>query len=173
MVCVAPDDDEDGVPDLADNCPADVNEGQEDGDEDGIGDVCDNCPDLPNVDQEDVDADGIGDACDDFEGDVRLVGAEELGQGRVEVFAGEVWQRVCGTGFGEEEATVVCTQLGMPGLLRLGEAGEFGEGEGGFAVAEVECVGDEGALVDCDFPGFGEGACEPGVDAAVVCELPD
>lgn len=72
-----PDGDEDGVPDTADNCPADYNPLQGDNDEDLVGDVCDpdddndgvadeldNCPIDGNVSQSDVDYDGIGDACD-------------------------------------------------------------------------------------------------------------
>lgn len=71
------------VGDPWDNCPADVNPGQEDLDGDGEGDVCDtdtdgdgidnedalgqpvdNCPLVANADQADTDGDGIGDACD-------------------------------------------------------------------------------------------------------------
>lgn len=58
------DDDDDGIVDVNDNCPAVANPGQEDGDSDGVGDACDNCPSLPNPNQADCDADGIGDACD-------------------------------------------------------------------------------------------------------------
>jgi nitrous oxidase accessory protein NosD len=80
------DGDGDGVPDCVDNCPAQMNPGQEDADEDGVGDACDNCagpnpsqadtdgdgvpdgcdncPLEPNLDQADFDNDGIGDACD-------------------------------------------------------------------------------------------------------------
>ncbi len=90
------DDDGDGIPDCADNCPqlynfdggltfagrhldsdddgvGDVcdncrthNPVQLDSDLDGVGDRCDNCPDLPNRGQEDSDGDGQGDECDNY-----------------------------------------------------------------------------------------------------------
>jgi len=50
------DSDGDLVPDVCDNCPNDMNNGQEDDDLDGVGNVCDACP----MDQEnDSDNDGI------------------------------------------------------------------------------------------------------------------
>lgn len=77
------DQDLDGIPDEADNCPFTPNTDQADDDGNGIGDACegdndgdgipdefDNCPDFPNPDQADSDGDGIGDVCDgDSDGD--------------------------------------------------------------------------------------------------------
>ncbi len=77
------DQDRDGIPDIADNCPATPNHDQADMDRDYIGDACDddadgdgvadraivpgafldNCPLTPNADQADADSDGAGDAC--------------------------------------------------------------------------------------------------------------
>lgn len=68
--------DNDGVPDIKDNCVSTPNPDQkdlnnnrrgdacDDFDKDGILNIKDNCPDNPNYRQEDIDADKIGDACD-------------------------------------------------------------------------------------------------------------
>lgn len=62
----AKDSDNDGVPDLVDNCPFVYNPlGQAaDADHDGVGDACDNCPNVLNSNQKDSNGNGIGDACD-------------------------------------------------------------------------------------------------------------
>jgi hypothetical protein len=72
--CVAQgnDTDSDGVPDVADSCPAEANPDQADTDLDGEGNVCDNCQAAQNASQTDFDGDGAGDACDlctDTDGD--------------------------------------------------------------------------------------------------------
>jgi len=48
------DSDQDGIPDIADNCPTVYNPRQEDRDDDGYGDVCDICPVAYNPCQETV-----------------------------------------------------------------------------------------------------------------------
>ncbi len=58
------DSDNDGIPDIRDNCRTASNFNQNDGDMDGVGDVCDNCVNAPNFNQLDTDHDGFGDACD-------------------------------------------------------------------------------------------------------------
>ncbi|XP_035688625.1 neurogenic locus notch homolog protein 1-like [Branchiostoma floridae] len=56
--------DNDGLPNVLDNCPLTVNVDETDSDGDGVGDVCDNCPMNINTDQRDADRDGVGDVCD-------------------------------------------------------------------------------------------------------------
>lgn len=76
--------DNDGVPDVSDNCPDTENPDQSnfdgdldgdtcdsDDDNDGISDIDDNCPRAVNPDQADADLDGAGDYCDsDDDGDL-------------------------------------------------------------------------------------------------------
>jgi hypothetical protein len=59
-----PDDDNDLLADVIDNCPRIPNTDQTDGDADGVGDVCDNCLTVVNPLQDDADSDGLGDLCD-------------------------------------------------------------------------------------------------------------
>lgn len=73
---VPPDSDNDGVPNVRDNCVSRANQDQADADGNGRGDLCedfdrdgvmnpeDNCRDHPNFGQQDEDGDGIGDPCD-------------------------------------------------------------------------------------------------------------
>ncbi|CAH1786413.1 unnamed protein product [Owenia fusiformis] len=71
------DDDNDGKPDWADNCPLVFNLNQADTDGDGIGDACDNCPSVNDTDQTDTDLDGLGNPCDsDIDGDGTANGAD-------------------------------------------------------------------------------------------------
>jgi hypothetical protein len=68
--------DNDGIPDIYDNCVSINNPDQQDANDNKRGDACDdfdqdglinskdNCPDNPNLNQIDTDGDGIGDACD-------------------------------------------------------------------------------------------------------------
>ena len=71
------DDDNDGVPDVSDNCPLIANSGQENNDGDLFGDACDsdddndgvadgqdNCHYIANASQANNDGDTMGDACD-------------------------------------------------------------------------------------------------------------
>ncbi len=91
-VAIDPNDiDNDGIPNISDNCPDVYNPDQNDRDTDGIGDACDlctdmdgdgygnpgypadtcpidNCPAIANPGQEDGDGDSIGDVCDNCPG---------------------------------------------------------------------------------------------------------
>lgn len=48
IVVLEADNDNDGIPNSQDNCPANANPGQQDADGDGAGDACDLCPDDPD-----------------------------------------------------------------------------------------------------------------------------
>jgi hypothetical protein len=123
-----PDEDGDGVLDLADNCPSVANPSQSDDDLDALGDVCDNCPLVANTSQaDDGDHDGIGDLCDPHPanaGDCLAVldSFEDVGQ-----FAAH-WQVVSSQSApdirpGAGNVVVAPTELATVGLFALGPDG--------------------------------------------------
>ena len=70
--------DNDGVPNLSDNCPTVPNRDQADEDKDRVGDVCDNCILIENPNQRDTNIDGYGNYCDpDFDNNL-IVNAADL-----------------------------------------------------------------------------------------------
>lgn len=88
------------------NVPAFIPE--EDNDLDGIPDTADNCPDVPNPGQEDTDGDGIGDACDTCP-----TGSDINGNSHVDLVDFEPWPS-CLLG-PETPVTTECTCMNIDG----------------------------------------------------------
>ena len=127
-------------------------------------------------------------ACDD-EGEVRLVGGQNKYEGRVEVCNNEEWKTVCDRGWREEEAEVVCRQLGYSEhtncLFTLNNPNTFthiaklavaipvrrgcaGQGSGGIFTGSVwRCDGSESKLLDCNRNN--STLCDHNRDAGVYC----
>ena len=102
------------------------------------------------------------------EGDVRLVGGGTDLEGRVEIYHSSEWGTVCDDRFVDDDAGVVCRQLGYTG----GEArtrAAFGEGTGRIWMDDVQCAGGESRLADCPFGGWGLHNCRHSEDVGVSC----
>ena len=98
----------------------------------------------------------------------RLRDGPDNSAGRVEVFFAGQWGTVCDDEFDDNEANVVCRQLGFEG----GEArtaGFFGSGWGSILLSELKCEGDESSLLECPRQKY-NGMCDHYEDAGVVCE---
>ena len=79
--------DDDGVPNLLDNCPTTPNRDQADNDRDGVGNVCDNCLEVQNLNQRDTNLDGFGNICDpDFDNNL-IVNAADLSFMKIRFFS--------------------------------------------------------------------------------------
>ncbi|XP_072884663.1 scavenger receptor cysteine-rich domain-containing protein DMBT1-like isoform X3 [Hemitrygon akajei] len=103
------------------------------------------------------------------EHDIRLVGGDNRCSGRVEVRYNEQWGTVCDDGWGTDDATVVCRQLGCPSVAASITEARFGQGSGNIWMDDVACNGKESTLWDCSFGGWGNNNCGHGEDAGVSC----
>ncbi|XP_022110413.1 uncharacterized protein LOC110989982 isoform X2 [Acanthaster planci] len=102
---------------------------------------------------------------------VRLVNGSRPNEGRVEVFWNDTWGTVCDDGWGVDEATVVCRELGFAGArAEAFPRALFGEGQGlQIVLDDVRCVGDEDTLFQCQHRVPGSHNCLHYEDAGVRC----
>ena len=102
--------------------------------------------------------------------EVRLVGGSSSAEGRVEVFHEGSWGTVCDDSWGINDATVVCRMLGYDGATESPCCARFGQGSGSpILLDDVQCLGSENNLAECQHNGFGVHNCGHSEDAGVVC----
>ncbi|KAK3090315.1 hypothetical protein FSP39_010872, partial [Pinctada imbricata] len=102
---------------------------------------------------------------------VRLVNNidNKPGRGRVEVVVNGVAGTVCDDDWDDNDARVVCRQLGFKGGIAFSKA-RYGEGVGQILLDDVECRGTESSLFDCQSPRLGYNDCQHSEDASVICQ---
>ncbi|XP_053306328.1 neurotrypsin-like [Spea bombifrons] len=101
---------------------------------------------------------------------IRLVDGENTKEGRVEVFLNGEWGSVCDDGWTDNDAVVVCRQLGHRGPAKARIMAYFGEGEGPIHLDNVECSGKENTLTECRKQDSGIHNCWHNEDAGVICD---
>ena len=99
---------------------------------------------------------------------IRLINGRTYNEGRVEVFHNE-WGKVCDEHWTDNEARVVCRQLGMPyENAEAKSSGYFGVGSSVYVhLSNIDCNGEEGSLWSCDR----NGGCNGYRDVGVVCHF--
>lgn len=101
---------------------------------------------------------------------VRLVNGSHYGEGRVEVLYNNVWGTVCDDIWNTNNAQVVCRMLGYKKSAIATTSAYFGQGNGQIWMDDVNCIGNETMLTDCQFLGFGIHNCVHAEDAGVICQ---
>uniref|UniRef100_A0A3B4E7U0 SRCR domain-containing protein n=1 Tax=Pygocentrus nattereri TaxID=42514 RepID=A0A3B4E7U0_PYGNA len=100
---------------------------------------------------------------------LRLVGGSHC-SGRVEVLHGETWSTVCDADFDQQEAEVVCRELGCGLPVEVLGAAVFGRGEGHVWSEELQCRGNESHIYSCPTSSSLKHNCSHDSDVGLVCE---
>eukprot|EP00057_Strongylocentrotus_purpuratus_P018205 XP_011672679.1 PREDICTED: scavenger receptor cysteine-rich domain superfamily protein [Strongylocentrotus purpuratus] len=103
----------------------------------------------------------------------RLVDGDFDDEGRVEVYYGGKWGRICSTNWTIDDAHVACRELGFP--LGARNTKIFEGGDGPFLLDDMKCQGVETHLADCESLGWANNQnCDANLNygAGVVCNDP-
>uniref|UniRef100_A0A671TTR9 SRCR domain-containing protein n=1 Tax=Sparus aurata TaxID=8175 RepID=A0A671TTR9_SPAAU len=103
---------------------------------------------------------------------VRLVNGNSLCSGRLEVKSNQRWSSVCEDDFDQQDAEVVCRELGC-GAPSVLQGALYGEVEAPMWTKEFQCGGHESALLDCRTSGSDRNTCSPGKAVGLTCSEPD
>ncbi|XP_049339204.1 scavenger receptor cysteine-rich type 1 protein M130-like [Astyanax mexicanus] len=99
---------------------------------------------------------------------VRLVGGSHC-SGRVEVLHGESWVTVCDADFDQQDAEVVCRELGCGSPVEVLGAAAFGRGEGQVWSEELQCRGNESQIHFCPKSSSLKHNCSHDDDVGLAC----
>ncbi|XP_072529168.1 antigen WC1.1-like [Salminus brasiliensis] len=102
---------------------------------------------------------------------VRLVDGPHRCSGRVEVLHNETWVTVCDAGFNQQDAEVVCRELGCGLPVEVLGAAAFGRGEGQVWSEELQCRGNESQLHFCPTSSSLKHNCSHDNDVGLVCAV--
>ena len=103
---------------------------------------------------------------------VRLVEGNTYYEGRVEVnyLYNDEWGTVCDNGWDNNDAAVVCRQLGFGSSGTAYGSATFGQGSGPILLENVACYSSEPTLSSCSHFGVGNTRyCSHAEDAGVRC----
>ncbi|XP_074482520.1 CD5 antigen-like [Sebastes fasciatus] len=105
---------------------------------------------------------------------VRLVNGTSLCSGRLEVKtnpSNQWWSSVCEADFDQQDAEVVCRELGC-GAPSVLQGALYGDVEASMWTKEFQCGGTESALLDCRSSGSDRNTCSPGKAVGLTCSEP-
>ncbi|XP_028992582.3 scavenger receptor cysteine-rich type 1 protein M130-like [Betta splendens] len=103
---------------------------------------------------------------------VRLLNGTGLCSGRLEVRSNQGWSSVCEADFDQQDAEVVCRELGCGAPSAL-QGALYGEVEAPVGSKEFQCGGHESALLDCRSSDSARTTCSSGNAVGLTCSEPD
>lgn len=102
---------------------------------------------------------------------IRIVHGEYPNQGHVQIKLNDEWGTICDQDWDDQDALVVCRQLGYRGSIRAvsGDDGSayFSQGTGSIHITKVQCNGQEHDILSCRHSTLPQ--CDHDKDAGVVC----
>ncbi|XP_042317045.1 neurotrypsin-like isoform X2 [Sceloporus undulatus] len=101
---------------------------------------------------------------------LRLVDGGSTKEGRIEIFLNGQWGSICGDGWTDKGAAVVCRQLGHSGVAKAKTVAYLGKGHIPIHLNSVECSGTEHTLGQCIIHENGIHNCLHSKDAGVICD---
>ncbi|KAG2466652.1 neurotrypsin isoform X1 [Polypterus senegalus] len=107
--------------------------------------------------------------CDCKQGAVRLRGGRTKLEGTVEVYFNGVWGSICSNSWGDEDASVVCRQLGHRYKGKARQSPVSWLSLLPIHWQAVHCHGDEKELLQCEKQAWNGGVCAQKQAAAVSC----
>ncbi len=101
---------------------------------------------------------------------IRLVNQRNNKTGRIEIYHSSFgWGTVCDDRWDDTESDVVCRQLGFRGVNATRKDAYYGEGSGSILLNDVQCIGNESYIWDCDHSGWKVDNCVHSEDVGVDC----
>ncbi|XP_051546818.1 deleted in malignant brain tumors 1 protein-like [Myxocyprinus asiaticus] len=99
----------------------------------------------------------------------RLVNGSHLCSGRLEILQVKTWVSVCDASFDQQDAEVVCRELGCGAPVKVLGAAAFGKGEGQMWTEEIQCNGSESYFVFCPTSLSHKDICSHDNDVGLIC----
>ncbi|XP_062609785.1 deleted in malignant brain tumors 1 protein-like, partial [Saccostrea cucullata] len=101
---------------------------------------------------------------------VKLVNGRDTTEGRLEVLINNEWGTVCDNEWDDNDAKVVCRNLGLPSANAVSRRSSyFGQGDDKIWFDNLDCLGTEDEVMNCSHDGIGVHNCTHDNDAGVSC----